>query len=229
MIWARLTDHERHHSGETVKVGTNSDQGAYAVISHADIMKRPGAAADSNYGKSEFSGKVSSSLSAGYYTSDPSDYCATGMTGVASGDAAYPYTVGTKAADAKPATVDSASVPAKAPATAKLSRRLPKKIKGAEMVDPKAAEAAAKDLAAKIEGKTVTIKAKGGASGRLHGKVTGKEVADALAVLAGAPIDKKKIELETKDIKDAGVFNGKVRLHVGVVASFKIQVEVEQA
>ena len=82
---------------------------------------------------------------------------------------------------------------------------------------------------AKIEGKTVTIKAKGGASGRLHGKVTGKEVADALAQLAGAPIDKKKIELETKDIKDAGVFNGKVRLHVGVVASFKIMVEVEQA
>ena len=73
------------------------------------------------------------------------------------------------------------------------------------------------------------FKAKGGASGRLHGKVTGKEVADALAQLAGAPIDKKKIELETKDIKDAGVFNGKVRLHVGVVASFKIMVEVEQA
>ena len=92
-----------------------------------------------------------------------------------------------------------------------------------------AAVAAAKALAAKIEGKTVTIKAKGGASGRLHGKVTGKEVAEALAQLAGAPIDKKKIEMETRDIKDAGVFNGKVRLHVGVVASFKIQVEVEQA
>ena len=89
--------------------------------------------------------------------------------------------------------------------------------------------AAAKALAAKIEGKTVTIKAKGGASGRLHGKVTGKEVAEALAQLAGAPIDKKKIEMETRDIKDAGVFNGKVRLHVGVVASFKIMVEVEQA
>ena len=39
----------------------------------------------------------------------------------------------------------------------------------------------------------------------------------------------EKIELETKDIKDAGVFNAKVRLHVGVVASFKIMVEVEQA
>ena len=92
-----------------------------------------------------------------------------------------------------------------------------------------AAVAAAQAVAAKLEGKTVVIKAKGGASGRLHGKVTGKEVAEALAQLAGAPIDKKKIEMETRDIKDAGVFNGKVRLHVGVVASFKIQVEVEQA
>ena len=36
-------------------------------------------------------------------------------------------------------------------------------------------------------------------------------------------------EAENVDIKDAGVFNGKVRLHVGVVASFKVQVEVEQA
>ena len=89
--------------------------------------------------------------------------------------------------------------------------------------------AAPQAVAAKIEGKTVTIKAKGGASGRLHGKVTGKEVAEALAQLAGSPIDKKKIELETKDIKDAGVFNAKVRLYVGVVASFKIMVEVEQA
>ena len=40
--------------------------------------------------------------------------------------------------------------------------------------------AAAQAVAAKINGKTVTIKAKGGASGRLHGKVTGKEVAAAL-------------------------------------------------
>ena len=91
------------------------------------------------------------------------------------------------------------------------------------------ARAAAEELAAKIKGQVVTAKVKGGASGKLYGKVTGKEVAEALAQLAGSPIDKKKIELETKDIKDAGVFNGKVRLYVGVVASFKIQVEVEQA
>ena len=35
--------------------------------------------------------------------------------------------------------------------------------------------------------------------------------------------------METKDIKDAGVFNGKVSLYVVVTASFKVQVEVEQA
>ena len=91
------------------------------------------------------------------------------------------------------------------------------------------ARAAAEELAAKIKGQVVTAKVKGGASGKLYGKVTGKEVAEALAQLAGSPIDKKKIELETKDIKDAGVFNGKVRLYVGVTASFKVQVEVEQA
>lgn len=89
--------------------------------------------------------------------------------------------------------------------------------------------AAAKALAEKIEGKTVTLKAKGGASGRLHGKVTGKEVAAALSELAGSTIDKKKIELETRDIKDAGVFGGKVRLYPGVVAAFKVNVEVESA
>ena len=91
------------------------------------------------------------------------------------------------------------------------------------------ARAAAEALAAKIKGQVITAKVKGGASGKLYGKVTGKEVAEALAQLAGSPIDKKKIELETKDIKDAGVFNAKVRLYVGVVASFKIMVEVEQA
>ena len=98
-----------------------------------------------------------------------------------------------------------------------------------EAADFHEAENVAAAQAVAANGKTVTIKAKGGASGRLHGKVTGKEVAAALSELAGTAIDKKKIELETKDIKDAGIFNAKVRLHVGVVASFKIQVEVEQA
>ena len=89
--------------------------------------------------------------------------------------------------------------------------------------------AAAQALAAKINDKTVTVKTKGGASGRLFGKVTGKEVAAALSELTGTTIDKKKVELETRDIKEAGVYNGKVRLYVGVVARFKVNVEVDPA
>ena len=84
--------------------------------------------------------------------------------------------------------------------------------------------AAAKALAAKIEGKTVTIKAKGGASGRLHGKVTGKEVAELLSQLTGTEIDKKKVELPAA-IKEFGSDDASVRLYAGIVADFKLKVE----
>ncbi len=88
------------------------------------------------------------------------------------------------------------------------------------------AVAAAQAIAAKINDQTITLKAKGGQSGRLFGKITSKEVAATLSTLVGEPVDKKKIELETKDIKDAGTYNAKVRLHKGVVAAFKLDVEV---
>ena len=84
--------------------------------------------------------------------------------------------------------------------------------------------AAAQAVAAKIEGKTVTIKAKGGASGRLHGKVTGKEVAELLTALTGTEIDKKKVELPSA-IKEFGSYDASVRLYAGVVAPFKLKVE----
>ena len=84
--------------------------------------------------------------------------------------------------------------------------------------------AAAQAVAAKINGKTVTIKAKGGASGRLHGKVTGKEVAELLTALTGTEIDKKKVELPSA-IKEFGSYDASVRLYAGVVAPFKLKVE----
>ena len=87
--------------------------------------------------------------------------------------------------------------------------------------------AAAQAVAAKINGKTVTIKAKGGASGRLFGKITVKEVAAALSSQVGSEIDRRKVELE-KDIKDFGSYGATVKLHPGVSASFKVKVE-EQA
>ena len=63
--------------------------------------------------------------------------------------------------------------------------------------------AAAQALADKVKDKTVTLKAKGGASGRLFGKITAKDVAEALSKVAGTELDKRKVELE-RDIKDVG-------------------------
>ena len=84
--------------------------------------------------------------------------------------------------------------------------------------------AAAQALADKVKDKTVTLKAKGGASGRLFGKVTAKDVAEALSKVAGAEIDKRKVELE-RDIKDFGTYSAAVKLHPGVSAAFKVKVE----
>ena len=82
----------------------------------------------------------------------------------------------------------------------------------------------AEALAAKIKGQIVSVKVKGGASGKLHGKVTAKEVAEQLYKLTGTEIDKKKIEMPAS-IKEFGSYDAKVRLHVGVVAAFKVKVE----
>ena len=84
--------------------------------------------------------------------------------------------------------------------------------------------AAAQALADKVKDKTVTLKAKGGASGRLFGKVTARDVAEALSKVAGAEIDKRKVELE-RDIKDFGTYSAAVKLHPGVSAAFKVKVE----
>lgn len=50
------------------------------------------------------------SISGGYFTEDPSEYCVEGKTGVASDDADYPYTVGEKGTT--PAEVEAVIVPA---------------------------------------------------------------------------------------------------------------------
>ena len=83
--------------------------------------------------------------------------------------------------------------------------------------------AAAQALADKVKDKTVTLKAKGGASGRLFGKVTAKDVADALGKLVGAEIDKKKVELPS--VKEFGTVQAQVRLYAGVAAGFAVKVE----
>lgn len=81
---------------------------------------------------------------------------------------------------------------------------------------------AAKAFGEKIKGKTVVIKAKGGANGKLFGSVTAKEISTLVSNQFGVKVDKRKITVE--DIKAFGTYNAQVKLHPQVTADFKVQV-----
>ncbi len=84
---------------------------------------------------------------------------------------------------------------------------------------------AAKGFAEKITGKTVVLKAKGGANGKLFGSITAKEIAAKISTEFGVKVDKRKITVD--DIKTFGTYNTQVRLHPQVTADFKVQVVEE--
>lgn len=82
--------------------------------------------------------------------------------------------------------------------------------------------AAAKDFAAKINGKTIKITAKAGQGGKLFGSVTSKDVAEKLKSEFGLSVDKRKISME--DIKTFGTFQAEVKIYTGVSASVFVMV-----
>lgn len=83
--------------------------------------------------------------------------------------------------------------------------------------------AAARALCDKINGKTVTLKAKAGASGRLFGSITSKEIAEEINRLFSISIDKKK--LSVADIKNFGVYTAEIKLYKGISAKVSVKVE----
>lgn len=85
---------------------------------------------------------------------------------------------------------------------------------------------AAKEQADKLNGKTVTIKAKAGANGKLFGSITSKEVAEELTRLYKTEINKKKVAL-AQDIKTYGTYDFEIKLHAGINAKMKLIVTEE--
>ena len=81
---------------------------------------------------------------------------------------------------------------------------------------------AAKETAAKLDGKTVTIKAKAGSAGRLFGSVTSKEIAEEIKNSLGIQIDRKKMSVA--DIKNFGEYTAEIKLHIGVTAKITVKV-----
>lgn len=94
---------------------------------------------------------LTSFITGGLFSSDPTPYCGTKdgkqLTGVASNDSTYPYTVGTKPDNSKPATVDSATVPAKAASSDATVQEAANSISGAKLENSASMEAAVKDIA----------------------------------------------------------------------------------
>lgn len=81
----------------------------------------------------------------------------------------------------------------------------------------------AEDLAHRIKGKTVQIRAKSGDKGRLYGSVTGQEVADALQAQHQVTVDKRKIEL-AEPIRSLGDTQATITLYTGVKATMTVSV-----
>lgn len=83
--------------------------------------------------------------------------------------------------------------------------------------------AAAKELAAEIEKKSISLQMKVGEGGRTFGSISTKEIAEAADKQLGYKIDKKKISVD-EPIKSLGTHNVKVKLHPQVTANLKVKV-----
>lgn len=81
---------------------------------------------------------------------------------------------------------------------------------------------AAKQLAAKIEGLSLTLAHQAGADDRLFGAVTNMELAEQLKA-NGIEVDRKRIVL-AEPIKQLGEFTATVKIHPEVSATLKVAV-----
>ena len=78
----------------------------------------------------------------------------------------------------------------------------------------------ARENAAQLEGKRVTIHAKVGENGKLFGAITGKEVAAALKEQLGVEVDRKKIAVDP--IKTTGEYIAKLSLFENVSTTLRV-------
>jgi large subunit ribosomal protein L9 len=78
-------------------------------------------------------------------------------------------------------------------------------------------------IAAALDGKDVTVKAKAGQGGKLFGAVKTSAIADAISAQYGQKIDKKKIVLNS-EIKSFGDFTAVIKMSQGVSCTVNIKV-----
>lgn len=79
-------------------------------------------------------------------------------------------------------------------------------------------------VAKALEGLSLRIAAKAGASGKIFGSVNSVQIANAIKEAKNIEIDRKKIHLSDEGIKELGNYKAKVKLHKEV--QFEIDFEV---
>lgn len=82
-------------------------------------------------------------------------------------------------------------------------------------------------LAKKLNGKTLTVKARAGGSGKLFGAITSASVSELIEAQFGESVDKKKISLSS-DIKAYGDYIAEIRMTQGVSAKMTVKVIPEE-
>jgi large subunit ribosomal protein L9 len=82
----------------------------------------------------------------------------------------------------------------------------------------------AASIAKALEGLSLRIAAKAGASGKIFGSVNSVQIANAIKELRNIEIDRKKIHLNDDSIKELGNYKAKIKLHKEV--QFEIDFEV---
>lgn len=84
------------------------------------------------------------------------------------------------------------------------------------------------ELAKKLEGKEVSLKARAGAKERIYGSITSADIAAELESAAGLVIDKRKIELDAP-IRQLGSYEISIRLTKDIMPKIRVTVTEEEA
>jgi large subunit ribosomal protein L9 len=79
-------------------------------------------------------------------------------------------------------------------------------------------------IAKKLEGTSLRIAAKAGASGKIFGSVNALQIANAIKEVKNVEIERKRIHLNEDSIKELGHYKAKIKLHKEV--QFEIDFEV---
>ena len=82
--------------------------------------------------------------------------------------------------------------------------------------------AAANDAKARLDSKSVFVKAKAGQNGKLFGSVTSKDVSAAIKEQLALDIDKRKINIA--DIKNFGSYKAEIKLYPNISAGITVEV-----